>query len=154
MQWISQNKTGPLSLTRTWGIPQQLKRVLDTWMVLLAVVLSMTCTSGHLECASTTTRYTCSSNGPAKSTCILYQGLEGHIQGCKGAKCGSFAPVDSSDLIVDVGTPHITELFILTTPGCAVWISFKTRSCHFGGTTTRHASAAGKCQFPCIFYRR
>ena len=28
-----------------------------------------------LECASTATRYICPSNGPAKSTCILSQGL-------------------------------------------------------------------------------
>ena len=61
-----------------------------TLIVCAAVVEVISTTSGHFENASTAIRNILPSNGPAKSTCILTHGLDGHIHGCNGADSGDF----------------------------------------------------------------
>ena len=56
-------------------------------MVLVAVVLDMICTSGHLECLSSAMKNIFPAKGPAKSTCTCCQGAVGQAHGCNGA-CG------------------------------------------------------------------
>ena len=57
-------------------------------MVFAADVVGISNTSGHLECASTTTKNVFPRNGPAKSIWMRCHGLCGHVHGCSAAGGG------------------------------------------------------------------
>ena len=80
---------GSLSETNCSGEPYTANRCLRTSMVLCTLVEVISYTSGHLEWASTTMKNILCKNGPAKSTCIRCQGLDGHVHGWSGADVGA-----------------------------------------------------------------
>ena len=59
---------GPLSLTNCSGKPCVVKSFLSSSIVQAALVVVISITSGHLECASTIIRNIIPKNGRAKST--------------------------------------------------------------------------------------
>ena len=86
---ISDNTNwGPLSDTSCSGRPYAAKIYLRMLTIFSVVVLIISTTSGHIECASTTIKKLFPRKGPAKSMWIRFQGLVGHAQGCRGATVG------------------------------------------------------------------
>ena len=100
----------------------------------------------HLVCASTNTMNIFPMNGPAKSTWTLAQGRCGHFHRWSTVGCMLFLDnrhglhVLNFFSIPATSPGHQTyccaRFFILETPGCASWSSFKTCACKVGGTMT------------------
>ena len=86
---LSLTNWGPLSVTKWTGKPVDANVISIFSMVASAEVLPMICTSIHFEWASINNRKSFPKNGPKTSAWTLYQGLEGHSQGCKGTPAGS-----------------------------------------------------------------
>ena len=138
---------GPLSDTNCSGRPYAENNRLNSSMVLVAVVLDISIISGHLEWASTASKYIRFRNGPAKSTCILLQGFKGHNHGCSGAGGAVFRTDWQSthalinDSISESSPGHHTWLrallFIRIIPGWAVCSSSSTLFCSLSGIITR-----------------
>ena len=98
-------------------------------IVIAVVVWFNSTTSPHLEYASTTTKNIFSMIRPAKSICILCQGLLGQIHGCRGAFGGvCFTAAQTGQLFTRASkswssrfhqTWLLARAFILELPRCS-----------------------------------
>ena len=117
-----------------------------TVMVLAVVVVDISTTSAHFECASTAMKNDFSMKGPAKSTWRRCHGCLGQVHGCNGALAGVCftARHDLHDFAISsisLSMPfHHTWLlandFIFEAPRCSVCSSASTVFCNRCGITT------------------
>ena len=112
-------------------------------MVLVAVVVSISMTSGHFEWVSIMTRKFLHRNGPAKSMLSRCQGRAGYSHGWSGGVFPSrhcwheVARIWMSSSSPGQHAWLLATNFILTTPGCLLCKSWRMRGWSFLGITTR-----------------
>ena len=126
----------------------------------------MTMASGHLECASVTTRIIFPMKGPKKSTWTRSQGCDGQDHTWRSASAGAFqccwqASQPFTVFSICLSMPGHQRMsraacFILTTPGCPSWSSSRTLSQSLVGMTTllpqsRHFPSAVISSFRCRY---